>query len=151
MRIVKVKDKTFADKCDNMLTDLIIDERKYDKNVSNDLVVHDWYCTTLDDNKRATFVAIEEENVLGFIHGYIKEEAGTTVNDTVVVLDALYVKENNRNKGIGTSLIDEFKKWSKSLEAKYIDLSVLINNNSAIELYKKHGFKPLKSYMRAEF
>lgn len=151
MRIVKVKDKTFADKCDNMLTDLIIDERKYDKNRSNDLVVHDWYCTTLDDNKRVTFVAIEEENVLGFIHGYIKEEAGTTVNDTVVVLDALYVKENNRNKGIGTSLIDEFKKWSKALEAKYIDLLVLINNNSAIELYKKHGFKPLKSYMRAEF
>lgn len=149
MEIIKIADKSLADICDEMLTCLIIDERKYDTNISENLVVRDWYSTTLDNKHRVTFAAIEQGEAIGFIHGFIKDEAGTSVNDTVITLDAMYVKDKNRGFGIGTALIEEFKKWGKSADAKYIDLTVLVDNCSAIELYKKQGFIPLKSYMRS--
>lgn len=148
MKIIKVTNKSLADICDEMLTNLIEDERKYDSNFREDFVVRDWYSTTLDNPNRVTFVAVEGEEIIGFIHGFIKDKAGTTVNNTVIVLDAMYVKEERRNQGVGTELINEFKNWSRSVNGKYIDLTALNNNFSAIELYKGQGFEPLKSYMR---
>lgn len=148
MKIVRVIDKELADKCDEMLTSLIMDERKYDKNIKKDFVVNGWYSSTLNDKNRVTFAAVEGEKAVGFIHGFIKDEAGVTVNDTVLMLDAVYVKDENRGKGIAKALISEFKKWGKTVNAKYIDLTVLNDNYKAIGLYEKLGFKPLKSYMR---
>ncbi|MDF2802818.1 MAG: GCN5-related N-acetyltransferase [Anaerocolumna sp.] len=104
---------------------------------------------TLNDKQRIILVAIDEEEVIGFIHGFVKDEAGTIVRNTVLMLDAMYVKEKNRNQGVGTSLVEEFRKWGKSVDAKFIDLTVLIDNYSAIELYKKQAFNPLKSHMRS--
>lgn len=149
MKIIKVTDQFLANSCDEMLTALIMDERSYDTNIREDFVVRDWYSTTLDNEQLVTFVAMQGEEVIGFIHGFVKDEAGTFVNNTVIVLDAMYVKEKNRKQGIGTALIEEFKKWGKSVDAKFIDLKVLVDNSSAIELYKKHSFTPLKSYMRS--
>ncbi|GKX65352.1 GNAT family N-acetyltransferase [Inconstantimicrobium mannanitabidum] len=150
MNIIKVTDKPLADACDEMLTSLIMDERQYDRNISENFIVCDWYSTTLDNEQLITFAAIDEGEAIGFIHGFIKDQAGTYVNETVVMLDAMYVKDKSRKQGVGTALIEEFKKWGKSVHAKYIDLTVLIDNSSGIELYKKHGFIPLKSYMRNE-
>lgn len=148
MKIVKVTDKELADACDEMLTSLIMDERKYDTNIKKDFVVNGWYSTTLDDKNRVTFAAVEEEKSVGFIHGFVKDEAGVTVNTTVLMLDAIYVNAQNRGKGIAKALIKEFKKWGKAVNAKYIDLTVLDDNYKAIELYEKLGFIPLKTYMR---
>lgn len=148
MKIIKVTDKSLADKCDEMLTALIMDERKYDANIKEGFAVSDWYNSTLENKYRITFAAVEGDEAFGFIHGFIKEEAGTTVNDTVIMLDAMYVNERSRGLGIGTALIEEFKSWGKSVNAKYIDLTVLTDNLSANTLYKSKGFTPLKSYMR---
>lgn len=79
MHIIKVTDKPLAD---GMLTSLIMDERQYDRNISEKFRVSDWYSTTLDNEQLITFAAIDEGEI--------------------------------------------------------------------IELYKKHGFIPLKSYMRNE-
>lgn len=149
MKITRVTNKSLANICDEMLTSLIMDERKYDTNIKENFVVRDWYSTTLDNKQRITFAAIDGEEVMGFIHGYVKDEAGICVNDTVILLDAMYVKEKYRKHGVGTALIEEFKKWGKSIDAKFIDLTVLDDNYSAIKLYKKHAFTPLKSYMRS--
>lgn len=58
----------------------------------------------------------------------------------------MYVKDKNRGLGIGIALIEEFKRWCKSVNAKYIDLTVLVDNFSAIELYRKQGVIALKNY-----
>lgn len=149
MKIIKVTDKSLANLCDKLLTSLIQDEKNYDANINENFEVHDWYSTTLDDERRITFAAIQKEAVIGFVHGFILAEAGTSVNETVIVLDALYVNEKNRKHGVGTALIEEFMKWGKSVDAKFVELKVLVGNNSAIEFYKKHTFTPLKSYMRS--
>ncbi|MBU3196739.1 GNAT family N-acetyltransferase [Clostridium algidicarnis] len=58
----------------------------------------------------------------------------------------MYVKDKNRGPGIGTAFIEEFKRWCKSVNAKYIDLTVLVDNCSAIELYRKQWVIALESY-----
>lgn len=150
MKIVRVTDKELADKCDEMLTSLIMDERKYDTNIKKNFIVNGWYFTTLDDKNRVTFAAVEGKKAVGFIHGFIKDEAGVTVNGTVLMLDTVYVDAANRGKGIAKVLINELKKWGKTVDAKYIDLTVLNDNYKAIGLYKKLGFVPLKTYMRSK-
>lgn len=149
MKIIKVTEASLANMCDEMLTSLIMDERKYDSNIKEDFVVSDWYSTTLDNEQQITFIAMDGDEAIGFIHGFVKDEAGILVEDTVILLDAMYVKEKNRKQGVGTLLIEEFKKWGKSTNAKYMDLTVLADNSAAIELYKRHAFTPLKSYMRS--
>jgi len=148
MKVVRVIDKELADKCDEMLTSLIMDERKYDANIKKEFVVNGWYFTTLGDKNKVTFAAVEEEKAVGFIHGFIKDEAGVTVNDTVLMLDAVFVNTENRGRGIAKALIDELKKWGKAVNAGYIDLTVLNDNYKAIRLYEKLGFVPVKTYMR---
>lgn len=148
MKVVRVIDKELADKCDEMLTSLIMDERKYDANIKKDFVVNGWYFTTLGDKNKVTFAAVEEEKAVGFIHGFIKDKAGVTVNDTVLMLDAVFVNTENRGRGIAKALIDELKKWGKTVNAKYIDVGALNDNYKAIGLYEKLGFAPLKTYMR---
>lgn len=52
----------------------------------------------------------------------------------------IVVKKDNRNLGIGSKLLEEIIKISKSLKAKSITLEVNENNLPAIKLYKKYGF-----------
>lgn len=53
----------------------------------------------------------------------------------------LLVRPEQQGKGIGTKLINACKEWSKERELDYIQLSVLTNNHSAIQLYKRQGFE----------
>ena len=65
-----------------------------------------------------------------------------------ILLDDIYLEENYRNKGIGTSIIKEV-----ILQNKLIYLWVYKKNNKAISLYKKLGFQVIEEtdsryYMR---
>ena len=109
MKIIKVTDLFLASSCDEMLTALIMDERSYDTNIREDFVVRDWYSTTLDNEQLVTFVAMQGEEVIGFIHGFVKDEAGTFVNNTVIVLDAMYVKEKTENRVLELRLLKSLR------------------------------------------
>ena len=62
-------------------------------------------------------------------------------------MDALYVEQDYRRLGVGIKLIDAFKNWSYEIGAKYIELKVCKENNSAINLYEKMGFTENKIIM----
>lgn len=53
----------------------------------------------------------------------------------------IVVKKDERNKGIGSSLLKEIIHIAKKLKAKTITLEVNENNEPAIKLYKKYGFE----------
>lgn len=148
MELIQVKDSIIADKCDELLTLLILDERKYDANISSQVKIQGWYSTTLEDMNRVTYAMVEENKVVGFVHGYIKDIAGGMVDETVALLDALYVIPRYCSQGIGKLLVERFEKWGKLKGATFIDLSVLSDNKVAFNLYKKKGYIPLKSYLR---
>lgn len=73
-----------------------------------------------------TYLAVEKENVVGFI---------TMVDN---YLAAIFVQINMQGYGIGKKLLEYVKK-----KKEIIRLSVYKKNSRSIDFYKKHNFKTL--------
>ena len=97
-----------AKKVNGLLTKLIKDEKNYDENINEECIVTSLYENFYDSEDICLLIAKEDENILGYIYGYIQNN-GDAKLEKVSVLDALYVEENARRNKIGDSLIEEFK------------------------------------------
>ena len=91
-----------------LLTLLIRDEKKYDNNINENFTVTNMYENYIYDENKIILVAIEEGKIAGYIYGYIIEP-DAILNNKIAKLDALYILEEYRNKGIASNLINEFK------------------------------------------
>ena len=137
MEIKKVDTIEEANACDELLTLLIQDEKKYDDNIS-DIIVLDWYNKLYNNPDKVIFVAKENDLVIGYI--YVKIVFDESMIYKVSLIDALYVKEEYRFKGIATRLIEEAKNWTKDNNIKQITINVIEKNDIAYMLYRKLGF-----------
>lgn len=135
--------------CNNFLTLLIRDEKNYDKNINENCKVNIFYENFISNENNCILIAQVEDDIVGYLYGFIKNN-GDTYIDLVAQLDAMFIDESFRKYGIGTSLINEFKKWSIEHKVKQIELQVCNENDKAISLYKKNGFKNIKSIMSIE-
>lgn len=134
----------------NMLTDLIQDERKnYDSNINEKYKVEEFYEKLINNDDKIILVARDNDIVLGYVYGFIQDN-GSLYNKKVAQLDALYVKEQYRKNGIAKNLIKEFIKWADEKEVAYVELSVCKDNTNAISLYESEGFNIDKVYLRKE-
>jgi len=118
-----------ADKLDELLTQLILDEKKYDPNVEI-VKVKDFYKNYINDNTKFFLVCEENDIIFGYI--YVKKE------DNILKIDALYVLEEYRNKGIATHLLEEVINYGKLNNYEIISINVLENNLKAKKLYSKY-------------
>ena len=125
----------------NMLTDLIQDERKnYDSNINENYKVEEFYEKLINNDDKRILVARDNDIILGYVYGFNK----------VAQLDALFVKEQYRGNGIARSLIREFINWARGKEVAYVELSVCKDNANAISLYENEGFSIDKICLRKE-
>ena len=124
----------------NFLTLLIRDEKQYDSGINENFVVTNMYENYIEDSNKLIIVALENDNIVGYLYGIINS-SDDTYKYIIAKLDALYVCDNYRNKGIATSLIEHFKKWAISKNAKKIEVNVWSNNIKAKRLYEKNDFK----------
>ena len=62
----------------------------------------------------------------------------------------MFVEKSKIGNTIGVKLKKKKKKWSRDKECKYIELKVCNGNVAAINLYKKEGFKDIKTIMSLE-
>ena len=124
----------------NYLTLLIKDEKQYDPGIDEDFEVTNMYDNYINDDSKLLIVAVEDEKVVGYLYGKIKQ-ADPTYKYITARLGAIYVDSNYRNKGIATSLIEYFKKWSLEKEAHKLEVNVWSNNIKAKSIYEKAGFK----------
>ena len=81
--------------------------------------------------------AIADGTIVGFIAGRrpLIRDADAEINNIGVLRDF-------RGKGIGSRLIQEFKKICIARKASMIWLEVRPSNHAAIALYRSHGFVP---------
>ena len=89
-----------------------------------------------------------DNDIIGFIYGFLKHEKGEFAKENVGFIDAIYVKNEYRKQGIASQLVEEFYKWCKSKDVKYVEVSSYIKNDDACNLYKKFGFETTSYYMR---
>lgn len=138
MIIKKVSEVLEANKCDELLNKLILDERKYNDNIDSDFIVKDFYKNYIDNNKTNLLIAVENSNIIGYIFTKIIEVESEKKSAKI---DALYIEEEYRNKGIATKLIEESINWIKDNSIDNITINVMYQNEVAKKLYYKLGFE----------
>lgn len=133
-----------AEKLNYLLTLLIRDEKQYDPNINENFVVDKFYEDIILKNDNVIFVSVIDNNIVGYLYGYLVDEGDVCLNK-ISKIDAIYVLDEYRHLGIGSSLIKKFKNWSKENDVKYIEIQVFNSNKDAIDLYNNEGFRELKS------
>lgn len=141
--IIKVNSIDDCKICDNFLTLLIQDERKYDNTIDEKFVVKDYFINMIN-NQNILLLYKKENKPIGYI--FAKKI------DDKYLIDGLYIDINFRNKGIATKLIKEIIKEIYLLGDYEIFINVLKKNKVAVNLYKNIGFiveqeDELKFYM----
>ena len=141
--IIKVNSIDDCKICDNFLTLLIQDERKYDTTIDEKFVVKDYFINMIN-NQNILLLYKNENKPIGYI--FAKKI------DDKYLIDGLYIDINFRNEGIATKLIKVIIKEIYSLGDYEIFINVLKENKVAVNLYKNIGFiveqeDELKFYM----
>ncbi|MDD7795181.1 GNAT family N-acetyltransferase [Clostridium sp. 'White wine YQ'] len=86
----------------------------------------------LRDCKDGAFMALENNNLLGFVFCRVLGDTG--------YIGPLGVANNLYGKGIGSKLLDKAMEYLKNKNCKLIGLEALADNPSALSLYIKKGF-----------
>lgn len=140
-KIKQVTNVVDADRCDELLTKLIQDERQYNDTIDDNYIVTNHFNQMLDDENIIILAYYINEIIVGYI--LIRRMANNTC-----LLDGLYVEKEYRNKGIGNSLLKEAISRIKNMNVKYVDINVMYNNIIAKHIYEKLGFVGYEIKMR---
>ena len=140
-KIKQVTNVVDADRCDELLTKLIHDERQYNDTIEDNYIVTNHFNKMLDDENIIILAYYINKTIVGYI--LIRKMANNTC-----LLDGLYVEEEYRNKGIGKSLLTEAISRIKNMNVKYVDINVMYNNIIAKHIYEKLGFVGYEIKMR---
>ena len=87
--------------------------------------------------KGILLVAEENGELVGFLTATIVDN----ITRFIGYIDDLAVTKKYRNKGYATQLMNKFEAEMKKKGVKTLKLGVKTNNEEAIRLYKKQGFK----------
>lgn len=139
--IKEVKNVEDANKCDELLTKLILDERKYNDLIDNNIVIKNHFSKMLDDKDVILLAYYLDKLIVGYI--LIRK-----INENLCLLDGLYVLEEYRNQKIASSLLNEAIDRCKKLNVKYIDINVMEKNELAKRIYKKLDFAEYEVKLR---
>ena len=140
-KIKQVTNVVDADRCDELLTKLIHDERQYNDTIEDNYIVTNHFNKMLDDENIIILGYYINEIIVGYI--LIRRTSNNTC-----LLDGLYVEKEYRNKGIGNSLLKEAISRIKNMNVKYVDINVMYNNIIAKHIYEKLGFVGYEIKMR---
>lgn len=91
---------------------------------------------------KGIFVAKIQDEIVGYITFNIKEKNNPSMRyRKQLQIEAICVDEKSRGKGIGTELLKYAKKFGKENNCTDIYLTVNEENENAIKVYEKFGFK----------
>ena len=91
------------------------------------------------DKERYAAVAEVGDRVVGYLVGYVipKSTLYTTVR---AELESMYVRREDRGKGVGAQLAEDFVEWARSKGAEEILVTAYSANEDAIRFYRQQGF-----------
>ena len=150
IKIVQAKTEKDCAICDEFLTKLIKYESGFDKVINGSLVVNGMAKNCVANEENYFAYAVEDETPIGYIYGYVKERTGKVSTTNVMMIDAVFVEENCRGKGVGKKLINSFEDWSKTKFGNdyVVEITYLTNNTKAQKFYEGLGYKSVKTILR---
>lgn len=87
---------------------------------------------------RATFIAEREGNWIGMVTGLAGQQGQAQKS---VLLVGMFVTAPSRREGIGVALVDELSSWARDCGASQIALWVTSDNDPAVALYQRCGYR----------
>ena len=102
----------------------------------------------ITNEKNLFLVAYEEDEIIGFMYGFIREFNHLVYESfTYGEIAHVWVKEKFRKNGISSALKDKLFGWFKINNCKYAKL-YLLEKNPAIGIYENWGFEPALKIMK---
>jgi len=126
----------------DMASDPLVSDRVYPPTEENVARWRSWVLEVHEEEGGHVLVA-EAEGVgpVGFVLFRSRVERPLwTPRRTAIIYD-LYVRPDWRRRGIGTALLEEAMKIVMQEGATHVRISVLADNEPALRLYKKLGFR----------
>lgn len=91
------------------------------------------------------FVAEFNDNVIGFIGGYIhkqtKEELKEIKKAKVGVISEFYIADNFRKQGVGRQLLQKMEDYFRSQNCTVINIELFALNSLARNFYSRHNYQ----------
>lgn len=94
-------------------------------------------------------VAEVDKKLVGYICGTILNLSYRSVNP-IAELENMFVLEEFRGRGIGSSLLNEFIRVTKENGAKKFKVIAIFQNKKAVDFYKKNRFKDFEHVLETE-
>ena len=103
-----------------------------------------WLIGLQKDKSVKILIAHAEGKPVGYVIANIfdKKENAFTYADKFILVDHIVISNDSQCKGYGKILINEIKKYAKSLNINAVSLFVFAKNTSAVKAYEKLGFEP---------
>lgn len=95
-----------------------------------------YYETQVNPNSEFFCIVDSEDQIMGYVGLWI-------VKDTLDITNVSVSNEYKR-QGVGTALLDLVYNRALEIDAKLISLEVNVNNEKAINMYKKNGYKEVR-------
>ncbi len=100
-------------------------------------------------NNEVVYIALDKEKVVGYLAGSINIQKSYKTK-IFAELDNMLVLEEYRKYGIGSKLVDEFKKYCLQNKVDELKVTASVKNEKAINFYKKNGFNEFEITLKQE-
>ena len=129
-----------AKKINLLFTELMLDERQYDQNIEENVMINHYFEDIIPYTNNYVLVILVNDVIVGFLYGYIYE-------NNLARLKSLFIKKEYRNKGLASALIKEFLSLVKSRGVTDVEVNVFKDNVKALTLYEKFNLNVIKHDM----
>lgn len=151
-REIKMKDITEVAKLYNELIYFIKDETKdeyFQFDILSENELEKQLKESIGKKELITFIAKENENIIAFISGEVKDcFLPISSIKKVGYISGAYVLPNYRNKGIMKNLERLILEYFKSKGLSYTELNVITNNFIGKRCWESLGYKTFREQMR---
>ncbi len=93
-----------------------------------------------------SFVLELDGKVIGYLS--LSMDTDRYTKRRIGVVHMVHVAEEYRGEGYANMLMEKADEFFEKNHIEHRDVSVNVNNEAAVELYKKHGYKPWRCTMR---
>ncbi len=95
----------------------------------------------INDSTQVLLIATEQDEMIGFLYGYLKKYEGFFKKRTIAHISDIAVKEHYRRRGLGTALMERFENdFSMKNTSDDLSLFVHIKNDAGVKFYKDLGY-----------
>ncbi len=150
MEILELKQNE-VEQVKDLLVDLqkyVISIDKYNLNIISKDYREKYFEYLLNDcnnNQGKIFVAVENNDIIGMIAGYIQKYENRDKLDYLCpkkgIVAELIVSRDYRNKGIGQLLLDKIENYFKSIDCEFVQIDIFAYNENAKKFYYKNGYE----------